>query len=346
MVLHAHYATHKTLFTNILNSMRAIIQQFGPALESVQLEPYSPSEPLINELQVKMKFSTINPSDLITISGAYRSRITLPFVPGFEGIGKVTKCSDSTSIFSIGDRVLPIGTAGAWQKYRNTKEDWCFTIPENLSDEQAATSYINPMTAWLMLTEALNIHSDMSIIVNAANSAIGLMLIRMLNHLGITPIALVRRDNTIEEFENCRVHTIINTSNNADYQKLLDITKDNKIDAVLDCIGGDDALLYTHIVKEHAQFINYGLLSKQPIPADFWIQRPDIQFSYFHLRQWIHSAEKPLIQNKLNEVMNLVHQGIADTKIDRYFSLKEIHHAIQYIEKTRTVNKGKVLITF
>ncbi|HHL2559667.1 TPA: hypothetical protein ACQ31I_001533 [Yersinia enterocolitica] len=36
-----------------------------------------------------MQFSTINPSDLITISGAYSSLTPLTFVPGLEGVGIV-----------------------------------------------------------------------------------------------------------------------------------------------------------------------------------------------------------------------------------------------------------------
>ena len=52
-----------------------------------------------------------------------------------------------------GDRVLPIGSAGAWQDAKLSPASWCFCVPEALSDEAAATSYVNPLTALLMLRD-------------------------------------------------------------------------------------------------------------------------------------------------------------------------------------------------
>lgn len=88
--------------------LRAVVRRFGPAIESVQFESYAPALLKVGELRVKMQFSTINPSDLITISGAYSSRTPLPFVPGFEGVGIVEAGSEL-----VGQRVLPLGSAGA-----------------------------------------------------------------------------------------------------------------------------------------------------------------------------------------------------------------------------------------
>ena len=326
--------------------MRAIVNKFGPPLKSIKLENYTPDTLTPQQLQIKMQYSAINPSDLITISGAYRSRIQLPFIPGFEGMGIINNCYDTKSPFSIGERVLPIGSAGSWQTYRNIDEKWCFSIPDYLSDEQAATSYINPMTAWLMLTEQLKVTKGMSLVINGATSAIGLMIIRMLNHLGVIPIALVRRDNTAHVFEDCQLASIVNTHNPRAYQQFQTIKEHGGVDAILDCIGGDQALEQAILLKKNGQFINYGLLSGMPISAQFWQERPDIDFSYFHLRQWIHSASKIEIQNKLNKVMRLVHEGVAETKIDKIVPIALLHSAIEEIQNRTVNNNGKILISF
>lgn len=326
--------------------MRAIVNKFGPPLESIQLENNAPEPLSPHQLQLKMQYSAINPSDLITISGAYRSRIQLPFIPGFEGMGIINNCYNTKSPFSIGDRVLPIGSAGSWQTYRNIDEKWCFSIPDYLSDEQAATSYINPMTAWLMLTEQLNIKKGMSLVINGATSAIGLMIIRMLNHLGVIPIALVRRDDTETLFENCQLSAVINTQDSTAYQQFQSLKEHGGVDAILDCIGGDQALEQAMLLKKSGQFINYGLLSGVPISARFWQERPDIDFSYFHLRQWVHSASKKDIQHKLNEVMTLVYEGIAETKIDKIVPIASLHSAIEEIQNRTVNNNGKILISF
>jgi len=66
----------ETLFT------RAVVREFGNIGEVMQLEQSPLIELTAGQVRVKMTFATINPSDIITISGAYRSRIALPFVPG------------------------------------------------------------------------------------------------------------------------------------------------------------------------------------------------------------------------------------------------------------------------
>ena len=65
--------------------LRAIVRAFGPAAEVVAVESYEPGRPMPGQVRVRMTARSINPSDLVTISGAYASRTARPFVPGFEG---------------------------------------------------------------------------------------------------------------------------------------------------------------------------------------------------------------------------------------------------------------------
>src|SRR5690625_7318848 len=66
------------------------------------------SQPLgEGQIDVRMTASTVNPSDAVTVSGAYASRTEFPFVPGFEGeIGRA----------SCRERVGSAGGAGAVQE--------------------------------------------------------------------------------------------------------------------------------------------------------------------------------------------------------------------------------------
>jgi NADPH:quinone reductase-like Zn-dependent oxidoreductase len=59
---------------------------------------------------------SVNASDLIPITGAYRHRTPLPAVAGYEGVGIVT---DAPASFAhlLGKRVLPLRGQGTWQRY-------------------------------------------------------------------------------------------------------------------------------------------------------------------------------------------------------------------------------------
>ncbi len=64
-------------------------------------------------------------------------------------------------------------------------------VPEDLTDDQAATAYVNPLTARLML-RALAPAPRATISVNAAGSAIGRMLLRMLQMRRVSaPLAVL-----------------------------------------------------------------------------------------------------------------------------------------------------------
>ncbi|KAK1624014.1 chaperonin 10-like protein [Colletotrichum phormii] len=91
---------------------RAIVNSFGPAKDVVQIEDYEPSPPGPGQVRVRMLLASINPSDLVTISGAYPLRTTLPHVPGFEGVGVVESLGEGVADLTLGQRVLPLGGAG------------------------------------------------------------------------------------------------------------------------------------------------------------------------------------------------------------------------------------------
>lgn len=281
---------------------------------------------------MSMRLAAINPSDIITISGAYPTRTALPFIPGFEGIGSMTNSTGS-------QRVLPIGSAGAWQQLKYSDESWCFPVPDWLTDEQAATSYINPMTAWLMLTEAARLPAGAKIVINAANSAIGLMLLKMAQQQQLETVAIVRSERAGQSVGS---DSIMMMASADDRRAALSLKACGGVDAILDCIGGNSALTLASALKPGAKFISYGLLSGEPIPPAFWRQRPDIEFSYFHLRQWVHQASRASIAAKLDEVFDLIRAGIATSRIAAIFPLSEITEALRFYQQSDTV--GKVLI--
>ncbi|MFE9472665.1 hypothetical protein ACFYOR_16665 [Streptomyces griseofuscus] len=52
---------------------------------------------------------------------------------------------------ALGRRVLPPGSAGAWQQYKRLDHSWCVPVPDDLPDDIACFAYINPLTAVTMV---------------------------------------------------------------------------------------------------------------------------------------------------------------------------------------------------
>src|SRR5580693_5698455 len=189
-----------------------VVERFGPARDAVTLIDTQPRPLAPSEVRVRMLGCVINPSDLVTISGAYRSRTRLPFFPGYEGVGVVEETGDQVTELPLGSRVLPIGSAGCWQELKVSNARWCFPISDALTVQQAATMYVNPATAWLMLHEQATIAPDATVVISAGASTLGRMMIRLLNLKGIEPIVTVRTEQSVRWLENMRVRRILLSS--------------------------------------------------------------------------------------------------------------------------------------
>jgi NADPH2:quinone reductase len=283
----------------------------------------------------------INPSDLITISGAYRARTSLPFFPGFEGVGIVTDVGIGCSKLVPGQRVMPIAAAGTWQEFKDHPEKLCLTVPNGLNEEEAAFSYINPMTAWVMLKEAFPIRPGMVVAVSAAGSAIGRMIIRIANEMGIKPVAFCRSTRTAENMAKFEVETVVYDTS----APLLDIClhwPGRKVDAFFDCVGGQDALAFTKTLRPGGAYIHYGLLSGEPVPASIW-SSPDIKFSLFHLRDWVRDTPFERVQEVYQQAAFLAKSGAACVRVNRRYRLDDICSALTVAGEPTA--EGKILLS-
>ena len=306
-------------------------------------ESYEPQSPGPGQVRVRMLLASINPSDLVTASGAYRSRTTLPHIPGFEGVGVIESVGPGVLENRIGQRVLPMGSSGAWQDVKITEERWCFSVPADVTDKQAAMGYINPLSALRMVREFGSVPSA-SVAVNAATSAISQMIIRMLNLAGIQPIALVRRSESKELFLNKPgISRVLCTSEPGIRHELHESTNGRGLAVAWDAVGGAEGEELARALAPGGKLIHYGLLSGSPISPYIFQDCPGAQIVLFRLRDWIHSAERHEIQSALNECFQLVQEGVAASKVAAIFPLSEIRQALEY--EATPGRPGKVLLS-
>jgi len=171
---------------------------FGSPLDVLKVENKSIEPPNDNEILVRMLARPINPSDLIPMKGSYSHRISLPSVPGYEGVGIVTDVGASVSQNFIGKRVLPLRGEGTWQEYVKTSSELAVSIPNDMDDFTASQMYINPITAWVVCTEVLKLKGDDVLLVNACGSSIGHIFVQLSKILGFRLVAVTRNNNYTE----------------------------------------------------------------------------------------------------------------------------------------------------
>ncbi|MFC9977457.1 zinc-dependent alcohol dehydrogenase family protein [Spirillospora sp. NPDC127200] len=325
--------------------LRGVVREFGAAVDVVGTERYAPVDPGPGEVAVRMSLASINPSDMVTISGAYASRTTLPFVPGFEGVGVVEAIGPDVHGLSPGQRVLPLGSAGAWQHTKVTEARWCHPVRAELTDRQAATAYINPLTALLMVRQYVQGTAARTVVVNAAASAIGLMLIRMLNRLGIRPVAVVRHPRSLERLTGTDLARTVCTTDRAAGEAVRECSMGRGADVVLDAVGGAEGAELARALAAGGTLVHYGLLSGRPLPTRPAVERPDVRIALFRLRDWVHATQATAphrLTDALAEVFALVLDGTAASQIARVHPLSEVRQALR--QDAEAGRRGKVLL--
>ncbi|ARO27567.1 Zn-dependent alcohol dehydrogenase GroES-like protein (plasmid) [Rhizobium sp. TAL182] len=318
---------------------QAVVRKFGPAEKVVGIERAERAPLSRDQVRVRLLARSINPSDIITISGAYAGRTTLPFIPGFEAFGVVEACGEEVHGLVPGTRVLPVRSAGGWQEFKDTDPAWCLRVPDALSDFEAATSYVNPMTAWLMLHKKIGLRPGMRIALNAAASSIGSILIGMANAVGVEPIAIVRSEESLARLRG-RLEAVI--VDRADGNVAAGLAGRHGLDAVLDCVGGACASILADALRPGGHFLHYGLLSGESIPPSFWVSHPDIAFSFCHLREWVHSETMGDVQRAYAEVAAMIASKVIATEVREVFPLEKIGEALRAALPFRA--GGKVLL--
>ena len=169
----------------------ALAAQPGPIHNVTIQDIPEPDAPQRGEVIVRMLASAFNPSDAVTVSGAYASRTEFPLVLGFEGVGVVERIGPEVPSALLGRRVLPIGSAGAWQELKRTDHTWCIPVPDDIPTDVACFAYINPLTAYLMVERFCG--DARTVLIDGASTTIARHLQELLDQRGIETVMVGRQ---------------------------------------------------------------------------------------------------------------------------------------------------------
>lgn len=307
---------------------RVIAHAFGQPEQALAYGPGERPDLDAGSVLVRMRASPINPSDLISVTGAYRHRTPLPFVPGFDGVGIVAEVGGDVDPAMSGKRVLPLGSAGNWQTWKAVPASWCVTVPDDFSDDQAATAYINPLTARLLM-DALAPAPGARIGITAGASAIGRMLIRLLAAAGAQPIALVRSEASWDALRDEPAMVVFNG------QALPELA------GGLDAVGGPVGGRLAAAIRPGGLLLHYGLLSGQPLAGPV-LAAARARIGLFRLRDWVHAAPREQLQAAMAETFAAIRTGHLASDIAAHYPLAAFRDALAH--DARAGRRGKIIL--
>ncbi|GIN89816.1 alcohol dehydrogenase [Siminovitchia terrae] len=319
--------------------------EFGNPEDVLKMEYKSVQTPADNEILVRMLVRPINPSDLIPIRGSYAHRISLPAIPGYEGVGIVEEAGAAVSKNLIGKRVLPLRGEGTWQEFVTTSAEFAVPIPDSIDDIIASQMYINPITAWVICTEKLGLRPGDTLLVNACGSSIGRIFVQLSKVLGFRLIAVTRNDQYTDELNRLGAQYVINTSKESLRETVLELTNGRGASAAIDLVGGQSGTELAYCIQPQGIFLSIGLLSGIPVDWAEIARKTIVSAQIFHLRHWNDRVSTETWQGTFNHLIALINNNqLSLMKPAFRYNLSEIKAAVTSSE-TLNMRRGKVFLT-
>ncbi|MBP2169327.1 NADPH2:quinone reductase [Erwinia toletana] len=311
-------------------------QHGGP--EVLQLVDFAIADPAANEVQVENKAIGINYIDTYIRSGLYPTP-AMPSGLGTEAAGVVTKVGSAVSVLKPGDRVVYAQSAlGAYSELHNVNEDRVALLPDAISFEQGAASFLKGLTVHYLLRQTYEVQPDETFLFHAAAGGVGLIACQWAKALGAHLIGTVGSAEKATLAKNAGAWATINYREENIAQRLSELTDGKKVRVVYDSVGKDtweaslDCLQRRGLMVSFGNAsgpvtgVNLGILSQK---GSLYVTRPTL-FGYVTNREELELAS--------SELFSLIASGAikVDVAEQQKFALADAQKAHTTLESRAT----------
>ena len=217
-----------------------------------------------DEVLIEVQASPINPSDLglllsfaadvqnINVTGSGDDTVaTMPVHPALMGSLK-PRLDESMPVGNEGAGVIidaginakdligkTVGLAGGamYSQYRCVPAASCLVMDEGTTSKQAASSFVNPLTA-LAFVETMKMENHTALVHTAAASNLGQMLVKICKDDGIQLVNIVRKQEQVDLLKSIGAEYVCNTSDESFMDDLVTAPVETGATLGFDATGG------------------------------------------------------------------------------------------------------------
>ncbi|MDU3160115.1 MAG: quinone oxidoreductase [Hafnia alvei] len=308
----------------------------GPdVLKAVEFTPVDPAD---NEIQVENKASGINYIDTYIRSGLYPPP-SLPSGLGTEAAGVVSKVGSKVTHIKAGDRVVYAQSAlGAYSSVHNVPADKAAILPNAISFEQAAASFLKGLTVFYLLRKTYEIQPDEPFLFHAAAGGVGMIACQWAKALGAKLIGTVGSAQKAQIALQAGAWQVINYREESIVERVKEVTGGKKVRVVYDSVGKDtweaslDCLQRRGLMVSFGNAsgpvtgVNLGILNQK---GSLYVTRPSLQGYITNHRELTEAS---------NELFSLIASGVikVDVAPGQTFALHDAQRAHEVLESRAT----------
>jgi NADPH:quinone reductase len=278
------------------------------------------------------------------VRGRYGELPPLPATPGLEGAGVVESVGEGVDSVAPGRRVVPMQLApGTWAERLVVPSARLVPVPDEVSDEVACQLVVNPLTAWVMLVEELDVRPGEWLLQDAAGSTLGRVVLQLARARNFRTINVVRREEQAEELRALGADEVLVTGRDDVAERVRAITGGAGVAKAIDAVGGETGAELARALAPRGVLLAYGRLSQQPLPLDTGAQIfRGTTVRGFWLTRWFTEGSPHHVQQTVATVLRLMAEGVIDPPVAARYDLADVREAVLHAE--RPGRSGKVIL--
>jgi len=324
----------------------------GP--EVLQIEDLPIVEPKSGEVRIRVRAIGLNRAEIMFRTGQYLEQPEFPSRIGLEAAGIVEAVGAGVTEVRIGDKVS-VATGQSIAKYGTYGEtaivpaSSAISYPDNLTPEEAASVWVQYLTAYFAFVDLAKIQPGQSILITAATGGAGLGAIEVARLLGAVAIATTRSASKQQALLDSGADHVIVTSKEDLGSRVKEITGGRGADLIFDPIAGDTLPTLAEAVAWGGQIILYGALGGTNVPyplfaafARNFTLRSYIIYSFCGLETLGLRRNEEAFARAVQFINENLASGKLKPAIAKIFPLSEIQEAHQYMESNQQL--GKIVI--
>ncbi|MCT4709805.1 quinone oxidoreductase [Enterobacteriaceae bacterium H11S18] len=311
-------------------------QHGGP--DVLKAAEFTPQAPAAGEIQVENKAIGINYIDTYIRSGLYPPP-KMPSGLGTEAAGVVSKVGQDVTHLKVGDRVVYAQSGlGAYSSVHNVPADKAAKLPDAISFEQAAASFLKGLTVYYLLRKTYEVKPDEVFLFHAAAGGVGLIACQWAKALGAKLIGTVGSAEKAERAKQAGAWQTINYREENVVDRIKEITGGKKVAVVYDSVGKDTWEASLDCLQRRGLMVSFGNSSGPVTGVNLGIlnQKGSLYVTRPSLNGYVATREE--LEEACNELFSLIASGVikVDVAEAQKFALKEAAHAHEVLESRAT----------
>ncbi len=340
--------------------MKAIPIRRATDADSLKIEEWPTPKPAPYEILIQVKAFGLNFADIVARKGQYNDAPKFPFVPGYEVAGIVTEVGAQVKSFKAGDEVLALTNFFGYAEFAVADERAAVKKPKALAFADAASIPVNFLTAYHSLFETGTLMKNAKVLIHAGAGGVGLAAIQMAKNHGCTVFATAGSEKKLELLRQYGVDHPINYQKTDFEREVLRLNGGQKIDVVLDSVGGSYFKKDLNIIRPHGRVVGFGAAALSDrnifslptlIPqviSMVTLSMIDLMLNskgFYGVNMLRVAKENPeLLNHELEKVMEMFADKKLKTVISRQLSWHQIGEAHHLLESRASTGKIVLMV--